>query len=356
MDQLAKTDQSAVGGLIAIDDRGVLQLNSMKAVTHFSNVAYESGLVTDARSSAQVQMKIFFGRPMGLTATECLNDLHIFQGKIMIGTPFLAKKLKQSKKYKAKVIRSDDEICELEYSEFIEESGQWEIQGRIKKEFRAGMELTGEGKKKFPWINSRQRMLYYWNLREARPIYFPDLLETHIQIMEEMDEAETFDRKEEMKVNPAPFIAEKSKQIREERKAEELKKAQEKAEALDVEIEEAAPELNAPDVPDMSVVDHYQSAVDVAIEGGAPKEVIDDLKKKQDEQNKPKPGDFLKLQAAGKKQGWEPSSIGAFIKLKYPDLGDSFQKTMNMATYNEIFKFISNNTFGSENITALGVK
>lgn len=305
--------------------------------------------IDEATKEAQATVLVMAGQEYGMGAFQAIKSLHLIGNEVCPGYQAIGAMINKYPGYRYEVIERTNEAAEIEIFKHGKSAGK----SRFTVE---DMQKAGYGG---PNYQKRMRvMLFARAMSEGANAICPEVFGGAVHTpadfgYEELGNGELLDVKElQARLdNPQPFISEKKVEKREARKVTQ-EPVQEAQDTEIVEESQNEKQLEA----SMSVVDHHEAALEVAIEGGAPPETIEKLQQTLDEQNKPKPADFLKLQAAGKKQGWEPPQIAQFIKIKYPDLGDSWQKTMNVATYNEIFRFISNNTFGSETVTALGVK
>ena len=72
---------------------------------------------------AQAIIKVLMGRELGCPPISSLTDIHIIQGKPVVGSGMIAAKIKASGKYNYKVKTSDDTRCDLEFFEEGESQG-----------------------------------------------------------------------------------------------------------------------------------------------------------------------------------------------------------------------------------------
>jgi len=77
----------------------------------------KSGFFTDAADPAKAIVKILAGRAMGIDAFSAMVSIHVIKGKPSVSAGLMAQKVKASAKYDYRVLRLDDEICELEFFE-----------------------------------------------------------------------------------------------------------------------------------------------------------------------------------------------------------------------------------------------
>ena len=85
-----------------------------------------SGYFTDARDANQAIVKILAGREMGFGPFAAMSDIHIIQGKPVIGANLMAAAVKSHPKYDYKVVTIHDEAVLIHFFEdgkLIGESG-----------------------------------------------------------------------------------------------------------------------------------------------------------------------------------------------------------------------------------------
>jgi hypothetical protein len=75
----------------------------------------ESHLFADTRSAAQAFVKIMAGRDLGLGAFAAMAGIHIIAGRITISANAIACCIRRSDRYDYRVMRHDDQACEIEF-------------------------------------------------------------------------------------------------------------------------------------------------------------------------------------------------------------------------------------------------
>jgi len=78
---------------------------------------FESGYFQDAKSAAQATIKILAGREMGFEPFVSMANIHVVQGKPVLGATLIAAAIKKSGKYTFRVLQHDAQGCEIEFYE-----------------------------------------------------------------------------------------------------------------------------------------------------------------------------------------------------------------------------------------------
>lgn len=92
------------------------QLQSVRA---WGALMAASGFFKDARSEAQAAVKILYGMELGFSVGASMTDLHVIDGKLVIGANLHAAAVKRSGKYDYRVLELDDEHCAIEFYELV---------------------------------------------------------------------------------------------------------------------------------------------------------------------------------------------------------------------------------------------
>jgi hypothetical protein len=77
----------------------------------------KSGYFADAREAAQAVVKVLAGKELGIGPIAAMTGINIIQGKVSVGGNLLASAVKRDPRYDYKVIRLDDDGCDLEFFE-----------------------------------------------------------------------------------------------------------------------------------------------------------------------------------------------------------------------------------------------
>ena len=87
----------------------------------------QSGFFQDTKSISQAIVKILAGREVGIGAFASMRGVHIIKGNPSYNANIMASMVKGSGRYNYRVVKLDDTVCELAFSEKID--GRWEVVG-----------------------------------------------------------------------------------------------------------------------------------------------------------------------------------------------------------------------------------
>jgi hypothetical protein len=96
---------------LAIRNNDSSQLDPMSIAKIFR----ASGMFPDIQSEAAAATKIIIGRGLGIADFDAMSGLHIIKGKAVLASNLMAAAIKRSGKYDYRVVRSDDEVCEIDF-------------------------------------------------------------------------------------------------------------------------------------------------------------------------------------------------------------------------------------------------
>jgi hypothetical protein len=91
--------------------------NSFSDIMTIGKAFAESGMFADVKSAAQAVVKITAGAEMGIPPFASMSGIHIIQGKPTIGAGLLAARVKASGKYSFTVVKLDDKIASIDFTE-----------------------------------------------------------------------------------------------------------------------------------------------------------------------------------------------------------------------------------------------
>ena len=91
--------------------------NSFADIMTIGKAFAESGMFADIKSAAQAIVKITAGAEMGIPPFASMSGIHIIQGKPVIGAGLLAARVKGSGKYSFTVVKLDDKIASIDFTE-----------------------------------------------------------------------------------------------------------------------------------------------------------------------------------------------------------------------------------------------
>lgn len=140
----------------------------------------ESGMFPNVRKAAEAVVKIIAGREFGLGPMAAMNGIHMVDGKPTLAANLIAGQIKRHPKYNYKVVRREDNGCELEFFEDNLSVGRmtWS-----EKDAKAASLLGKRNWKSYP------RDMYFARcLTSGARTYCPDVLGgTPIYTAEELD-------------------------------------------------------------------------------------------------------------------------------------------------------------------------
>lgn len=144
--------------------------NEIATVRDTAAAMYKSGYFPDLKNAEQAMVKVMAGREFGVGPWASLTQIHIVQGKPTLGANLLASLVKRHPHYNYRVIRSDNEACELEFREDGEPMGPT-ITYTIKDADQAG--LTS----KDTWKRHPSDLLFARAMTRGVRRYCPDVTE-----------------------------------------------------------------------------------------------------------------------------------------------------------------------------------
>lgn len=131
----------------------------------------QSGYFQDAREQAQAVVKIIYGQELGISPAASMSGIHIISGKPVLSATALAGLIKSRRPgYDYKVLKLDDESCELEFFESGEPVGKSSFSMVEAKQ----AELTNG--KNANWKKYPRNMLFARAISNGARLYCPDIL------------------------------------------------------------------------------------------------------------------------------------------------------------------------------------
>jgi len=132
---------------------------------------------------AQAIIKVLMGRELGVAPIASLTDIHIIQGKPVVGSGMIAARIKASGKYNYKVKTSDDTRCDLEFFEEGESQGIHSYtMERAKRAGNAG---------KDNYRKHAEDMLFARAISSGYKKYCPDVFQAKVYTPGEIEEEPT---------------------------------------------------------------------------------------------------------------------------------------------------------------------
>jgi len=101
-----------------------LSLTTMSEVQLAATAMANSGYFQDARQAAQAVVKILAGQEMGFGPFASMTGVYIIQGRPAIGANLMAAAVKKHPKYDDRVIKMQDDVCELAFFQDGQEIGR----------------------------------------------------------------------------------------------------------------------------------------------------------------------------------------------------------------------------------------
>ena len=130
---------------------------------------------------AQAIVKVLMGRELGVPPIASLTDIHVIQGKPVIGAGMIAARIKSSAKYNYKCRKSTAERCDLEFFEEGESQGIHSY--TIEQAKRAG--LAGKDN----WRKHADDMLFARAISTGYKRYCPDVFSSKVYVPGEIDDS-----------------------------------------------------------------------------------------------------------------------------------------------------------------------
>ena len=163
-------------------------------IVGLAKLAFDAGMYRDIRNPQQAFLRIMMGHELGFSPMTSLQGIHDIKGKFSFSAHLIATAIKRSDRYRYKVIKCNNKICEIEFKEFLD--GEWQLCGEnITFTHEEGLLLKGlpeDGKHepKSNWEKSEADMLYARCLTRGQRRYCPDVSHTFVGAMytpEELD-------------------------------------------------------------------------------------------------------------------------------------------------------------------------
>jgi hypothetical protein len=86
-------------------------------------VIAKSGLFQDARQEAQAVVKVLAGAELGIPPIASMTGVYVVKGRVTLSANLIAAVIKRSGRYSYRVIRLNNETCEIEFFEGSESIG-----------------------------------------------------------------------------------------------------------------------------------------------------------------------------------------------------------------------------------------
>jgi hypothetical protein len=149
----------------------------------------ESGFFPDAATEAKAIVKVLAGREMGLGPVASMTGLYIQAGRVSPSANLVATLVRKSGRYDYRVLRLDNEACEIEFQALT--NGQVQVLGTFS--FSSQDAKTAEldkGKNSHSWKHYPRNMLFARAITNGAKFYCPEILGGDVVTRDEIDEDE----------------------------------------------------------------------------------------------------------------------------------------------------------------------
>lgn len=137
-------------------------------VFELGKVLSESGYFKDAADPAKAIAKILAGRELGFGPIAALSNIHIVNGKPVIGATLMAAAIRRSRRYDYRVLKLDDTVCQIRFFDGGKHAGDSSYS--IDDARRA--ELLGKDN----WKKTPRNMLFARALSNGAKWYCPEVI------------------------------------------------------------------------------------------------------------------------------------------------------------------------------------
>ena len=137
-----------------------------------------SGLFPDAKQGVIAFVKIMAGQELGIGPFAAMTGIHVIQGKATLGAGIIASRIKASAKYDYRIVRLDDEGCELVFLEGGEQVGRSAFD---KTDAEAAGVLSNPTWKKYP-----RNMYFARAISNGARWYCPDVFSGPVYTADEL--------------------------------------------------------------------------------------------------------------------------------------------------------------------------
>lgn len=169
----------------AITKRSSIEPESLDEIITFASIAMKSQYF-GVRNIEEAAVRILYGREMGLTVMQSMMGISIIQGRPGMSAGTVAAKVKESGKYDYKVVKWDEKICELQFTEYGKPVGKSVF--TLEDAKRAGIFKAGGGWDKYP-----RAMLFARACTQGVRAYAPDIFLGPIYTPEELEDGSDMD-------------------------------------------------------------------------------------------------------------------------------------------------------------------
>lgn len=146
-------------------------LHSASDVMTLGQTLAKSGYFKDAQDAAKAVVKILYGQEVGIGPATAMSAIHVVEGKPTYSATLMAALIKRSGKYDYRVLRLDDDGCDLAF--YQRDGGKWDEIGRsgFTTDDATAANLAGRQ----VWKSYRRNMLFARALSNGARWYTPDV-------------------------------------------------------------------------------------------------------------------------------------------------------------------------------------
>lgn len=160
----------------------------------------QSGYFQDAKDAAQAIVKVLAGRELGIGPVAAMTGIYIVKGRVTLSANLIGAAIKRSGRYNYRVLRMDNDGCEIEFYEHGESIGKSEFN---KQDAVAAGLAGGDNWRKFP-----RNMFFARAISNGAKWFTPDVFAGPIYTPDELGERVDGETGEPIDVTPAqPRIA-----------------------------------------------------------------------------------------------------------------------------------------------------
>lgn len=167
--------------------RQPIEPNDLNEIMAFAQIALKSNYF-GVRSVEEVAVRILYGRELGLSVIQSMMGLTMIQGRLTISAGTIAARVKQSGKYDYKMVRWDNQACELQFYE----NGKLIPNGRsiFTMQDARSAQLVKQGS---AWEKYTKAMLFSRALTQGVRAFAPDIFLGPVYTPDEVAETDPID-------------------------------------------------------------------------------------------------------------------------------------------------------------------
>lgn len=165
------------GGGLTGGPLGIPTRDELNDLLRFGKLLMASGVFQDLKGAAQAAVKVIAGRSFGLDPIQSQHAFSIINGQLSQRAKFQSALIKRSRAYDYRVVKLDENVCEMEW--LHKRDGEWQVCGTssFSKEdaARAGLGKSQSGRAG-AWQMYPRSMLFARALTQGATWFCPHLL------------------------------------------------------------------------------------------------------------------------------------------------------------------------------------